>query len=553
MQKKIPLNALLWAIALLPFGYWLFLHLNQDAWWDEILSFKNYALVEVKTTLTSYPDPNNHIFFNLLNGMYARLLGTADLYEALDQLPLYRALQAVFALGCLLYVYLLGRQLTNPAYAVFGVLLLTCTLPFLNFSLQLRGYNLSGFFLAGSLYHGWKYLDTHKQAHLAALFAGIFLLLYTLPSNIYPLAVFLLFLCWEGYTKFKKSPRKEKKKARRYLIWLLAALGTGFLLVYLAYLPVLENVLNNRFVTKEPPTKTFAISTLLPKVLTYFVSNRWGLLLFVGIGFIAGKRKKTWAGLSFRARVLLYVLFGTFLLVFLHGKAPFERTLVCLAPVFALSLSTLVYKAAEVIEIKRVGKKAIALILSLYSLGTCLFEIEQNDQKLIQNLVLEKREQNLYRNYYLSSKFTPDAVAKKISQTRKLKNPVIMADEIDRVSVLYYLLKYNIESYGVAKVRHKKQKVGGQDYNYVAMVQKTNGRDQDVHYINMPCRLPANTGMKEYLVLLSLYQQKHPGQGFLLLTAYAHRLEDNRKLFQGYTFLKHEEESYLSVFEGSRT
>lgn len=553
MSKTTQVKILLCLLALSPFAYWLSLHLNQDAWWDEVLSLKKYALVNIKTTLTSYPDPNNHIFFNLLNNGYSYLLGTGGLYEALDQLFFYRTLQALFALACMAYTYLLGKQLTNPIYAIFGVLLLTCTLPFLNFSLQLRGYNLSSLFLLSVMYHGWKYLDTYKYTHLIALGTAVFLLLYTMPSNIYPLIVLLILLCREWYVGQKKEALKNKRNSKRYFIWFLAILAFSFLMVYLAYLPVLENVLNNRFVAKEPSTKTFVLDTLLPQVFIYFVSNRWGLLLFVLIGFIVNKRKKNWQSLSFRAKGLVYVLFGTFLLAFLHGKAPFQRTFVCLAPIFALSLNVLIYKIAVLTEIKKIKKNTIILILSAYSLGTCLYEIEQNDKKLIENLTLEKREQNIYRNYYLSSEFKPNNVARKISQIKKTKTPVIMLDEIDRVSLLYYLLKYDIESYGVVKVQQGNQKINGKNFNHAAMVQKTNGKDKEVNYLNIPFNLPLNNGIKEYFLILSMYQQTHPGENLFILTAYPQRLENNRKLLKDYSFSKHSEQCYLSIFEGSKT
>ncbi|MFC2176699.1 hypothetical protein ACFLR1_07025, partial [Bacteroidota bacterium] len=98
--KKIQVFSLvLAAIGLIPLLHWMWSHVQQDAWWDELISLKNYALVTFSTTATSYPEPGNHILFNHFNNALSRLIGERDFYDMLDQLWKLRLAQGILAIG----------------------------------------------------------------------------------------------------------------------------------------------------------------------------------------------------------------------------------------------------------------------------------------------------------------------------------------------------------------------------------------------------------------------------------------------------------------------
>ena len=62
---------------------------------------------------------------------------------------------------------------------------------------------------------------------------------------------------------------------------LLSALAVGGLAAFLAYLPVLDQVLHNRFVTDTPANRWFVLANRLPEVLHHFLSGRYLLLLLI--------------------------------------------------------------------------------------------------------------------------------------------------------------------------------------------------------------------------------------------------------------------------------
>ena len=109
-RKTQLFNYVLVAVGLLPLLYWMFGHVHQDAWWDELISLKDYALVTFETTRTSYPEPGNHIFFNLFDNLVSRLIGVRDFYEMLDHLWKLRFAQGLLAVGTCFYAFLTVRR-----------------------------------------------------------------------------------------------------------------------------------------------------------------------------------------------------------------------------------------------------------------------------------------------------------------------------------------------------------------------------------------------------------------------------------------------------------
>lgn len=57
-------------------------HLCADFWSDEIYSVKEFILVPITKTLTDYHVPNNHVFANLIDNIYLKVIQV----HSLDQL-----------------------------------------------------------------------------------------------------------------------------------------------------------------------------------------------------------------------------------------------------------------------------------------------------------------------------------------------------------------------------------------------------------------------------------------------------------------------------------
>jgi hypothetical protein len=68
-------HVLLLLFATVLFGWLVYSFVNVDFWNDEIYTLKAFTFVPLHTTLTDYHAPNNHVFLNLVDNLYLRLLG----------------------------------------------------------------------------------------------------------------------------------------------------------------------------------------------------------------------------------------------------------------------------------------------------------------------------------------------------------------------------------------------------------------------------------------------------------------------------------------------
>ncbi len=552
-------------VGLSPFFYWVITRINQDGWWDELISLKEYALVSLDTVTSTYPDPNNHILFNLINNLFIKILGFRNFYEVLDYMYNLRILQAFFALITIYYAFIIIRIFFNKEYAFIIVATLCSTVPFLNFSLQLRGYNLSMMFTAMIIFHTWNYSYQKRKIDIIILPLLIFFSLYTIPSNIYfLLALFVTVLFdWKrkrsDYKKGIESKHEKKKKQQQlssvfrkidktYLQLILAA-SIGITICFIAYLPIIENLLNNRFVTKAPQERLYVITTLLPQILKSFFSAKWLLLPCIPIYFFLwlNTKKRNTYSTNHKLRYLIIIFLLPFLLIVIHNKLPFQRTFIMLTPVFSLIISVLIIGLIEKLSLKPNYKHLVLSILSIYFICTSFIELSGNDKQLNLNLQSEVREQNIYRNYYLSRDFNPHNVAKRIAKMNDIKMPVVMLDELDRVSLTFYLEKYDIPSQAVIRIQQNPVTANKQNFNHVGLIQKSVGKNQDINYMQIPCNLPVGDKLNPYFLLLELNNQKPPFQKFILLSAYPNRIMEIEKKMNNYHFEKINSKDFVTL------
>ncbi|MEZ4652996.1 MAG: hypothetical protein R3E12_05135 [Candidatus Eisenbacteria bacterium] len=185
MSYRVQVGLLL-ALAGITFVLWGVHYAHIDLWWDELDSLTEYALVTFQTTVTKYPYPNNHIFFNLFDNGLTRVWGVRDIYQIMERVAFLRwhSGDPAEPLG----LHLL-RGSTGARVPVGAPRSLVTSLPFLNFAMQLRGYGLSMFFVAGLLFH--CALRRERVSLVSALVTAVFsfALLYTVPSNVYFLFV----------------------------------------------------------------------------------------------------------------------------------------------------------------------------------------------------------------------------------------------------------------------------------------------------------------------------------------------------------------------------
>ena len=537
-RKTQLFNYVLVAVGLLPLLHWMFGHVHQDAWWDELISLKDYALVTFEVTRTSYPEPGNHVFFNLFDNLISRLIGVRDFYNMLDHLWMLRLAQGLLAIGTCVYAFLTVRRFFSKDYASLAVIFLASCIPFLNFSLQLRGYNMSMLFVSMVIYHGWSYLDGRKWPHLLLTTLTSFFLLYTIPSNVYFLFGFSLVMLLDWWANFRADSQlvDDKKLKKKKVngpslfsyphLWILGAVGIGTAVTFMAYQPIMELLLDNRFVSKAPPERAYVLANVFPSVIKAFFSFRWLLLLPILGGLFFWLTKKE---LEFERRKLIYVLvifLLPFTFLFIHEKVPFERTFVHLAPVFAIFLAAVSAVFLKGLKLNETAKQAVVGVLAIYCIGNYVWQDAEINAQLDKNLERNKREQNIYHAFFLANNFQPNAAVEEFLALNDTNAAVMLVDELDRVSYLYYLEKHDIVSYAMIKIQPRKTETQGRTFSHVGMFQKSQGKGNKPAFQQVPANLDEkDKSINNYMLLTNIVSQIERGKNIYLFTGFPRKAE----------------------------
>ncbi len=148
---------------------------------DEAYTFIHYCDVPAFITVTRYDAPNNHIFHSILVHLVTRLCG-----ESVICIRLVACL-AGWMTVVLLMTWLTIRYHVNAAF--LGGLILATNPTFLEYSVNARGYTLSTLALGVAVWAAtiMAVRPYHSVAFLAI--AGGTLALYTIPTNVYALAM----------------------------------------------------------------------------------------------------------------------------------------------------------------------------------------------------------------------------------------------------------------------------------------------------------------------------------------------------------------------------
>jgi hypothetical protein len=290
--------------------------------------------------------PNNHVFTNALSGIYLKLIDAKELLTVLQTPALLRAFYLAFGLGTLVIGALTAYRFLGRVAALIMVVLFGTTIAYLNFVVQVRGYSPSIFFAAGLLLVILTYLEQGNRASALACLALSAMLLYSIPSNLYfLLALFVYFFVWGIYEWFtKRGDRRTALAAQDFQglnrpLTLSLALALGCALAVLAYLPILDKILENRYVEALGAFQGSAFPGLLIESLKVFISGRGWLFALAAVGiailFIDKRSEQR------RQRLpIIYFLAASLVLPFLlsavRGDEPFVRSFFVLMPAFFL-------------------------------------------------------------------------------------------------------------------------------------------------------------------------------------------------------------------------
>jgi len=435
MNTKLK-DIVILTIALLPFLYWLYTYINVDLWYDEVVSIKHFMLVNFKKTFFYYPAPNNHIFFNFVNQVLTRITNCRDFVKIAEHVYILRAFQGLIALATGYYSVLITKRFFNLQNSLLVLVVLFTTIPFMNFSLQLRGYSLSILLVTMTIYHVLTYIESCSSRNRNLIVISSALLMYTIPSNIYLLAsmVVPLGILWLYHLKLNNEKINIYFKSIFFI-------GLGVVIATVLYLPVIKSVLFNQFATREL-TDTYYSLKLIPILQKSFLSKRYLLLglSFIGVLFFLRKTSK-------KEKViyasLLFTLFFPFVLSFVHQKFPFQRVFVPLVPLFCILITVPV-----IYLINQIPKPKFAFVcyiaLSLYCLAIFYNEVNTNNEQPKFKLINKHAKvQNVYQNYFLSD-FFKQKETMQLLKTQHSNKPVFLLRQLDMPSTEFYLSINNI-------------------------------------------------------------------------------------------------------------
>ncbi len=517
MKNFIRLQFVLPLIAVLGFFfYWLFsYYMTHDLVWDEIVSLKNFVLVDVQTTVTHYPDVNNHVFFNLLNNFYCQVVGVDNVHQAMGEQALMRIYTLVITLLSLFFVFRSGQKFLNLNAGFMSAMILVTTIPFLNFTMQLRGYTMSMSFMAMLIYFLWS---QERKSSIVSSFMIVFSafgILYAIPSNIYFVLSLVIYYVIVWILDARKKQIKQELSfidswVKNNKFFILVFLGLGSILAFLAYLPILDLILNERHL-QQLKGKSFYEHTLtkvIPFVLHYILSYRFLFIIpfFIVVSVLIGKsRKKSLNEEDKKMIFLIAIILLSFGISLARGDRPHQRTFAPLAVVISLLLggsTSYVFNSIKALK----GKELISFfIVFVYCLGSFVFCDNLIQKTLRKNIIQGKKVYNMFYNFYQSREYGMKNLDILIQDAQSTGHPILMAKEIDRVAEGEYLLKNNLNYLSTVWARQSKaENESGWEYQVLIEI----GQDDQIGYqrIGYPPRIGESESM--FVPLFNFAYQK---------------------------------------------
>jgi len=501
-------------------------YIRHDLYWDEIMSLHFYVFHDFgQTTFAENFRLNNHIFSNLYNNAIGKLIGIENLYDSFDRIWILRTAQLPFTVGTIVFCYLFASRFFHKNAGVLCAVILVTTLPLLNYMTQLRGYNLSMFFVIATLYFSFLFIENKKHIHLIASSLCLYFLLYTILSNVFFVIPFcgLWFLSWAYLILQDFKGNSESSDKSKQLFKILAAYFTVSVMVIWTYSPYLERILGDQYITRIPENRFYIFTDFLPLITHYFVSARYLLFLLgcVGVYFLFSKKsnpshKKNWL-------ILLFLYLAAFSIPFLRNDIPKERHLLQMLPVFAVILAVPVAELIGVIKSKyNIGKLGIPIVF-FYCISALFGQYNNMQKTLAKNIDLEVRALGIAANFYQSENYRISDLAKFIQQKANIDYPILMMPrELDMISAAQYIKSTGFDTYLPKKIDYesKTQKL-------VMLHVNPDNKKYLKKHIKYPFdskEYPGTHAEKRFALSLDFVKTCSPFQKYYIISSYEKRL-----------------------------
>lgn len=463
MKQKILKQYHIYAvIATLPFFVWLLRYINADFYYDEVYSMAHYIFVPLKNTVAIYKDINNHFLANLINNLYLKLIGEKSVYTLMDHPWVIRTVQLVYTIITFSVYYHICNKFFNKHIALISIILLSTSIPFYNYALLVRGYNLSITLFCVSLYFLWNYERHYRLRDGALLSVSCALLNYSLLSNLYTLLGIMIFYFLEILKRYIYKPVKNKifsaknnqpehrgtfvRENREIVI--LFFLGFGILLSILLYSPLLKgltvdpNLLGSKKYFSWP-----ILFEIMPSVFHAFISWRYLVAFLSFLGFVCAviNYKKYDKALIRKTLFCFIVVITPLMTSFIRGDKPWERFFLNPIPLFCLLLSLGLYFLLKNL-IDKSHIPYIAVVIFLYANITFYYGIKYTSDKLLNDIKTGKMSVSLLYNYW-QAHYAPLELLKKFTQNYQLpkyreKIDFFLVNECDNAATPAYLNKF---------------------------------------------------------------------------------------------------------------
>jgi hypothetical protein len=373
--------------------------INDDLWNDEIYTLQHFVLVALRTTVTDYHVPNNHVLYSLICTIYLKIIGVQSLAVLMAKPFILRSIGLIFSVLNIYYLYKCAKKIGDKDTVFWTFLAFVTTLPLYSFQFQVRGYGLlmclnSVFlhcFLCFQARQNWQ--NATKTILVGAL------TLYAVPSNLLVLFGFGVYsLIGVSFDFYKK--RKFDFEANKTAIFSVICLILAVLCSFLWYAPILKSVLNNDYINEKMPYSE--VYRIFKTCLIDFVGLRLVLFALSGLGiyFIIKNKTKEQTNTLI---LLILVVFMPFLISFIKHSATPSRVYTEIIPFSALLIGfTVDFYIKKLETIEKIQKyfnfiKIITVFTSI--LGICLsFNIAK--RAITYDLQNAARTQELNVNYY---------------------------------------------------------------------------------------------------------------------------------------------------------
>lgn len=357
---------LLGLIFLVQIGFYFFFVCSVPLHYDEWVSYYFFSGKSFWTTMTFYPFPNNHIFYNLVSRVTLQLPIDAEITL---RLPAF-----ISSILCTYYFFKICKTYFGTALSMMLVILCISSFHFVLYSFESRGYSFVNLFCVLLMYAGLKLSQNYSGYKYRILFVlSLFLGLYSVPSFLYALLPVCLVL---GIYVLKQ------KQITRVLLYCfdgfvaiaLAGIAYGLVLHYNnPELLLNPNGGSTKFSLSDQNVPQI-ISQHLQSTFVYLFNYNYALisvliLLAGSIYYVLSSKSDS----KFVGLLALAMICSPMIILPLHRVIPFERTWLYLLFPAVLCLGMLMtnflkFKFAEVFRYKNAIVVA-ALLVCLYMLA----------------------------------------------------------------------------------------------------------------------------------------------------------------------------------------